>query len=329
MPAHGAAPGILSLSPDGRRATRVVVDRSRTCTNFGVLCKLPSTVRVVRLASGATVASYPGATTAAFDPSGRWLALGQPGKLRIADTRDSHTGRTIALPAFDPLQIVWTPDGNSLLVRGQDTDFTPIVMSVDRATGARRRITPDREGTAVAISPDGHTIATGGPSGTVKLWARSGATISTTPLSSVAADVSPISGLTFSPDGARLATSGQTAAALWDLRDRTLPRRLDVLTDLAALARLREHWTAPEVGLSAEGARWGLVAFRPDGRSLMLAGPTGVVELADFDPALACSLASAADLAAAKRTLGSPSACTRVDELRRAAAARRHRTSDN
>ncbi len=320
----GSSPGRLSLSPDGRVGSFVLdkavdpVTGSNGCVSIGAYCAPPSSVQVEKLVGHTKVASFPGGTTAAFDPTGRWLAVGRHHDIQIADTRTWHVAQTRNIPDILPNQIVWAPDGADLFVRGQDASQTFLTVSVNRATGRSRAFPTAGDGVGLAVSPDGRTIATTGDGGTVTLWARTGSSVGRVPLSTFTADAGSISGLAFSPDGARLVTSGETTTAMWDLSDRTNPARLDVLTKLPALARVHERSTTGD----AARARWGLVAFNPNGRSLLLAGPTGVVELADFDPALACSLATPADLAAAERALRAASACTRVPELRRARHAR-------
>lgn len=316
-PWRAASPGVLALSRDGKLAADLVEGPVVSCVTIGA-CERPRSVRVRRLGQATALESYPDATAAGFDPTGPRLAIGHGHEIRIVDTRSWHRTRTLPVPDVIPRQIVWSADGADLVVRGDDANTdSSVAVSIDPATGKRWTVTEPQDGYGIAVAPDGRTMATVGKGGIVRLWRRHGARVERTPIVSFPADSQPFRGLAFSPDSRLLVTSGH-ATAIWDLTNQDAPRRLDVLTDLPALARVHESWAgAEDQGLDAR-SRWGLVVFRSDGRSLLLGGPTGVVELADFDPALACSLASRADLAAARAVLGAPSACTRVPELQRA-----------
>ena len=259
--------------------------------------------------------TFPGATTAAFDPAGRRVAVGRYRGVDLADPRTGRRVRTLRLPDVLPEGIVWV--GDDLLVRTSDTGGRARVYDVALRSGRARPFTPLDDGVALAVSPDGRWVATSRRDGVVSIRARRPGHVDPTPVATFVADSTAPTGIAFDAAGTRLATSGTTTSAIWDVSRPDRPVRLEVLSDLPALARIPQPGSAPQLDPSAPAPStpWGLVAFGRDGRTITLAGPSGVARLADDDPGLVCSLVTSADLAAAARTLGAPSACTRVAAL--------------
>src|SRR5262249_28132217 len=89
---------------------------------------------------------------------------------------------------------------------------TPLAGAVvwDMETGKAVQLSGDRPLKALAFSPDGKSVVTGGADG-VTVWdAESG------PRGRVLAGTRDVTALAFSPDGKSIVVGGKTGAALWD-----------------------------------------------------------------------------------------------------------------
>ncbi len=108
---------------------------------------------------------------------------------------------------------------------------------------------------AIAVSPDGKLVASGGHDGSIRLWQPDG-----TPAATLAGHTDRVFGLAFSPDGRRLASaSADGSARLWDVAG------------------------ARPIGGALPGHTAAVlaVAFSPDGRWLASAGSDQVIVLRD------------------------------------------------
>src|SRR5262249_28244340 len=143
----------------------------------------------------------------ALSADGRWLAGGLVGAVRVWDLDTKKPAATSQLPAAAALRtghadaLAFTPDGQSLCI-----GWGPAPMGVWRWSW-RREPRPLLLGThahwvrAVAVAPDGRTLASGSWDKTVKLWDLATGKERTT----LTGHPYEVIGVAFSPDGRTLA----------------------------------------------------------------------------------------------------------------------------
>ncbi|WP_204139983.1 AAA-like domain-containing protein [Halomicronema sp. CCY15110] len=138
----------------------------------------------------------------------------------------------------------FSPDGQTLVSSGRIDDPAPIVWQLESPLYS---VVGNHSAAviAIAVSPDGQTIASAGTDGLVKLWQPDGTLLKTFP-----GHRAPIIYLAFSPDGTQFATSSfDGTVRLW--RPDGTPMR--TITSNARLSgRVAFHPTALEFAISSE-----------------------------------------------------------------------------
>jgi serine/threonine protein kinase/WD40 repeat protein len=262
--------------------------------------------------------------------TGLVLAAAVAATLFVALHFNSSAERRVEKSDTGPLRAQTSPEGNPLdrrrraeiaprllaLAGGGDPDQAPtelIAVLGDGGAGLGEGVAgkeaPPRQGhtgpvQAVAISPDGQTLASGGADHSVRLWHlgkwKEGEPLP--PVQILQAHTDVIWSLAFSPDGKTLASgSFDTTIALWDVAS---GRELRTLTgharstchlafspDAQTLAAGTEdgrvkHWDVA-TGKPQNPLRWHdntwvrAVAYSPDGKWMASAGYDGTVQLCD------------------------------------------------
>ena len=233
-----------------------------------------------------------GVCSVAFSPDGRILAVAEfPGFIQLCDSDTGQVKRTIQAPAWIAGSSAWSHDGKWIaagLWTGAKDGVSPPgndVVIWDVASGELVRSLKGHTGEvqAVAFSPDGKFLVSGGDDGTARVWdtTRSESRATLQPLTFVArakqkspklarrfGDQYPVSidSVAFSPDGRSFATSASTV-----LEGRSFDEGLGEVSVWNATT-YREFVTLQgDEGVAHQ------VAFSPDGTLLVTARTNGSI----------------------------------------------------
>lgn len=197
-------------------------------------------------------------TALAFTRDGGLLAAGgSAGKVHVWEMRSGQLQaeqapfvRSPADGAAPVAGLAWLPDGRTLLISGGAGKAGAILFWDARAGRVRRTL---REAThplsGVAISPEGDTLAGGGPDSSVRLWdARTGRLRKSLP-----GHTAPVRCLQFTANGRLLVTGGLDGQVrLWDPARESAAGLIE--PDLGPVVALALHPDGHEAAVVGEGS---------------------------------------------------------------------------
>lgn len=250
----------VAFSPDGLRLATVASDLKVWELSAR------SVVLTIAVAEGGMVG---------FSPDGTKLAATVGSQAKVWDANTGHELLTLSGHTSGINGIAFSPDGQQLASASADT-----TARVWDLTPSQEVMTLSGQGTKVVYSPDGTQLATDGPGGTINIWDA----VTHRKVLTLAGHGDAVSGMAFSPDGKRLATTAWSTpvAKVWDLQ-----------TGQLAFDLIGHAIGVRDIGYSPDGARIATASFdqtakvwdATTGRELLtLTGHNGLVVGVAFSP---------------------------------------------
>lgn len=259
----------LAFSPYGRRLTAVAPGLPTVVVVWDVAD--PANPRL--LGRSGTADTGPIAAVA-FSPDGRTMALGDIFDLiTLWDISDPAAARP-AEPAISGLagnvnQLAFSRDGHTLVAG--TTERTVLTWDISHpesgpAVASRARQAQRDRVTALVFLPDGHHVLSGSDDASVVVWDIDDAPPAPTLGGPLSGHDDAVTELARSGDGRLLVTSGGHQVLLWDVTDRTRPRRVgppltgttyelpDASGPASALQLSRDGHTLVTTGTAADGS---------------------------------------------------------------------------
>lgn len=297
VPGHPDAISTLAFSPDESRLAIASEDGTVSLSRLDPPGPAPLDEELPAMRNGVS--------DLAFHPSGRWLAIASQDGEILRMVRTDRFSSPVPIPAVRNLQpgLAWSRDGRRLLSHDPNGGYRLWTLSASGELRLEAKSDPSVR--TIALSPNGHWLATGSEDGTL-LWLdlRQPSSSEVT----LRAHDGPIRSLDFGGGDLLLTRSDRGAARLWELaaedptrgdeprvsRDRemhpvpqrssTSPEggwRIEVSSDLPVLLDQQSPGEAIPLRLHEGGiTEW---VFSRDGRWLVTGAQDGSARLWDLD----------------------------------------------